>query len=235
MNECLIVIPYYKNNLSGLEKYSLSKGLEIFSFRPVTFIGPEDLHVSQKYSEIPVERFDKKYFTSLQGYNQLLLSEEFYKRFISYKYILIYQLDALAFTDELDYWCNLEYDYYGAPWNVKTWRYKYFNLFGLLNKKVGNGGFSLRNTKVFLDMAKKAKWLTKYIKFGEDIFWSNYGFFFKREFKVAPYHLAVRFAFESDPQQLFASNDFRLPFGCHAYAKNDFSFWKQVVNDFPEV
>jgi hypothetical protein len=85
--------------------------------------------------------FDKSYFEDILGYNKLLLSPCFYQAFVNYDYILIYQLDAFVFRDELMDWCNKGYDYIGAPWFKRIWRFKY-------SKKlyaVGNGGFSLRN------------------------------------------------------------------------------------------
>ena len=30
--------------------------------------------------------------------------------------MLIYQLDAFVFQDDLAYWCQQNYDYIGAPW-----------------------------------------------------------------------------------------------------------------------
>jgi hypothetical protein len=232
-SECIVLIPYYKNELTAFEKFSLEKGLSVLSHHPVRFISPEGLVIAKEYEHVPVERFEKKSFQSLQGYNQLLLSEHFYARFLEYNFHLIYQLDALVFRDELDYWCSLGYDYYGAPWTKKTWGGKYFNLFGLIDRKVGNGGFSLRKTATFHRMAKRAGWIKKYIKFGEDVFWCNYGFLFSRNFRIIGAEQAIKFAFETEPAQLFIANNKQLPFGCHAFEKNDLSFWKQTVPGLP--
>lgn len=62
-----------------------------------------------------------------------MLTKEFYLRFRQWEYLLIYQLDAYVFQDELMDWCNKGYDYIGAP-------------FLKLNREVdwnncGNGGF----------------------------------------------------------------------------------------------
>jgi len=92
-----------------------------------------------------VEYFDVHYFKSETTYSQLLLSKAFYMRFADFEYMLIYQLDAYVFRDELEYWCKKGYDYIGAPWfedcashevGAKLW-------------KVGNGGFSLRKISRF--------------------------------------------------------------------------------------
>jgi hypothetical protein len=44
------------------------------------------------------------------------LSEEFYQAFTDFEFMLIYQLDAFVFRDELADWCRSGYEYIGAPW-----------------------------------------------------------------------------------------------------------------------
>ncbi len=61
--------------------------------------------------------------------------------FSKFKFILIYQLDAFVFRDELETWCSAGYSYIGAPWF-----YDYFpQSENAVLWAVGNGGFSLRN------------------------------------------------------------------------------------------
>jgi hypothetical protein len=84
------------------------------------------------------------------GYNALLLLKNFYGRFIKYNYMLIYQLDAYVFRDELEYWCSQNYDFIGAPWitpQIITGDPVFGNRFGVV---VGNGGFSLRKIDAFI-------------------------------------------------------------------------------------
>ena len=99
----------------------------------------------------------------------------------------------------------------------------------MLNYKVGNGGFSLRKTNTFYKMAKRIKRIKGLIKFGEDIFWCNFGRVLIINFKVLDYKNAIRFAFESNPEELYAINHNQLPFGCHAFEKNNLQFWKEVL------
>jgi len=61
-------------------------------------------------------RFSPRFFGSPRANGRLLYRPEFYKRFLDYKYILIYHLDALVFTDDLMRWCATDIDYIGAPW-----------------------------------------------------------------------------------------------------------------------
>ena len=149
-NLCCIVIPIYKDKLSEYEITSLKQCCAILGKYSIIFITHEKLdcsvynsicdgnNVSYRY-----EYFKKKYFSSISSYNALLLSKSFYTRFIDYEYMLIYQLDAYVFKDELEYWCKKGYDYIGAPWlklNSLMTTPEFYT-----PPTVGNGGFSLRN------------------------------------------------------------------------------------------
>jgi hypothetical protein len=122
----------------------------------IVFVHPESLDVSTINFDgrISSEKFPDHYFKSVFGYNRLMLTASFYERFSHSKFILIYQLDAYVFRDELLYWCSKDYDYIGAPWITtpnKGFK-KVLSLFDSKKKKarseifykVGNGGFSLR-------------------------------------------------------------------------------------------
>lgn len=141
-----ILIPIYKEALSPEEYTSLRQCITILSSHPITLVCPESLVLNAyfaEYSDFKVETFHDDFFKSIDGYNQLMISKQFYHRFLNYKYILIYQLDAYVFRDELKYWCNLNFDYIGAPWFADTRiPIKDQVLYG-----VGNGGLSLRKVK----------------------------------------------------------------------------------------
>lgn len=87
-----------------------------------------------------IARFDNRFFGSVSANTQLMLSRQFYERFLKYEYILIYHFDALVFSDDLEQWCELDYDYIGPPW-LPSDDTPWVNTPG-----VGNGGFSLRKT-----------------------------------------------------------------------------------------
>ena len=61
------------------------------------------------------KRFPPRYFGSAVRQKRLLLSESFYRAFLDYEFILIYDLSTLVFRDELLTWCRAGYDYIGAP------------------------------------------------------------------------------------------------------------------------
>ena len=99
-------------------------------------IGPKS--VPKEFSDFVLQPFPTRYFTSRYGYNRLLMTEQFYRAFSDYQYILIYQLDCLVFASNLEEWCRKGWDYVGAPWlnnpdNPAE---------GFL--ATGNGGLSLR-------------------------------------------------------------------------------------------
>ena len=153
-NKVSIVIPIYRSSLTHKEEISLTQCLRILSKHSIYLVTFNSLDVS-KYLEIfnnenvnisGIKYFDSKFFSSIQGYNRLMMNKFFYLAFNKYKYILIYQLDCFVFNDDLLEWCDKEYDYIGAPWfekfNNATIDSDYLG--------VGNGGFSLRKIDGFL-------------------------------------------------------------------------------------
>lgn len=134
-----VVTPVVKLPLSIDEEISLRhlrKHLHPFD-RYV--IGPQELPA--EFSDFRLVRFPARFFFDRFGYNRLLLREEFYREFVKYEYILIYQLDCLVFASNLEDWCRKGWDYAGAPWLRDTEdATKGFSL-------VGNGGLSLRNVR----------------------------------------------------------------------------------------
>ena len=151
----IIIIPIHKSIPDWSELISFKQCFKILFKHPICVITYSGLDISY-YTNLPakaeaafrIEYFDKKYFENLAGYNRLLLSLEFYKRFKDFECILLYQLDAWVFRDELDYWCQKGYDYIGAPW------FENYGSHDNGNKlwAVGNGGFSLRRVPSFLNI-----------------------------------------------------------------------------------
>jgi hypothetical protein len=92
--------------------------------------------------------FHERFFGSVKAHRQLLFSPCFYEAFTDYKYILIYHPDALVFSDQLEFWCDLDFDYIGAPWvKHKDAPYRGQTAY---EGKVGNGGFALMKVDSFL-------------------------------------------------------------------------------------
>lgn len=150
----IIVIPVYKQEPTADEQLSLRQCLKILSAHPICLVCPKSLNI-QAYCEaaqrdIPCERFDDSFFKGIEGYNRLMQSRDFYKRFAAFEYMLIYQLDAWVFRDELEAWCQKGYDYIGAPWFEKHFSHEE----GYKLWCAGNGGFSLRRIPTFIRVLK---------------------------------------------------------------------------------
>lgn len=157
MKKCIVVIPVYKVSPTPVEKASFCQVLKALRQWDICLLTHSQLDLSvyeslakkenKKYS---TELFDAGYFSSVSGYNRLCLSKSLYERFPDYEYMLIYQLDAWVFRDELQYWCDMGYDYIGAPW------FKYVSpadgnpYYTTTFNGVGNGGFSLRRIRYCL-------------------------------------------------------------------------------------
>ena len=116
MANAAVVIPVYKENLSEFEKISLQQAQKIFGGKyPIIFFAPAGKTFSYFNVANRVIYFPQQFFQSGAAYNALMMNPGFYKVFFEYDYILIYQLDAFVFSDKLEYFCNLGYDYIGAP------------------------------------------------------------------------------------------------------------------------
>ena len=147
-----VIVPAYQPVLSADEELSFRRTLNLLGRYSITLVCPNDLVLSEFESIaneykilLRVERFKNSFFQGIEGYNRLLLSKEFYLRFSIFDYILICQLDAFIFQDELDYWCKQGYDYIGAPL-IGQFSDTVFSE----KMRVGNGGLSLRKVSTYL-------------------------------------------------------------------------------------
>lgn len=155
MEKCVVLIPVYKEIPSLAEQASFKQTLSVLFNHPICLFTHPACNIDwykqtakEIGKEFMVEFFDKSYFSSVEGYNNLCFSSEFYTRYLEYEYMLICQLDVWVFRDELNYWCNKGYDYIGAPifyaYNSKSFTDKVLG--------IGNGGFCLRRIAHCLKM-----------------------------------------------------------------------------------
>lgn len=255
-NKVAIVIPFYKSSLTELEKISLDQCFKVLSHYPLIAIKPDSLDLSglsfsKAFSQIVT--FKDSFFKNVQGYNALMLSSGFYQQFLDYEFILIYQLDAFVFRDELSQWCTKGYDYIGAPWlkrnhdktrldafktKLKKRFYTFFNIskYGVpsdrqFDNRVGNGGFSLRRVQKFYSLSLKFRnemqpyFDRNEFKFHEDVFWSIEVNRKRQRLKIPSYWEALHFSFENNPERSMQLTNNQLPFGCHAWDLHT-DFWK---------
>lgn len=240
MHKFIIVIPVYKANFTTNELLVMNNLIELYGYTKLIFACPNSLNLKSKFNQIKKIRFEDSFFKDISSYNKLMLSLDFYQAFVDYDYILIHQLDAYIFKDEIQQWCKKDYDYIGSPWlsnhnkllslfysKRKTKRIPIFN-------KVGNGGFSLRKTKTFIDFAQHHHDVIKQYEnhklYGiEDVFWSIIATKYK-EFKIPDVNTAAKFALDRKPSMGMKMNSFDLPFGCHGIEKaKTKNFWKQHI------
>ncbi len=265
-----VVIPIYKTELSAIERWAVARNLSVLApNREIAIVCPQDLDITPLDSlmglnsnRCRIERFAPAFFDGRLGYNQLMLSQDFYSRLGNSQFIVVCQTDVVLFHDNLDYWCSLNYDYIGAPWlpapgDVEGWNlarraiYKlrrgWARLRGgfhpvLLKWKVGNGGFSLRRVEAMLQvldqhpdkMAEIAKNANHTACF-EDVVWSvRVNELWPATLNIPDYVTAARFAFEGHPEMAMRCTNGELPMGAHAfYRHRNRKFWSQFL-DFPE-
>lgn len=243
---CTVVVPIYKIELTPYEEVSLKRCFEIFCNRPITVVAPRslDLRKIDFLSGFPLNeiRFDDKYFTGTASYNRLLLLSEFYDSFSDFDFILIYQLDAFVFSDELVTWCNAGYDYIGAPWIemniIEDHKMAGFLPFWVRWKRkicqpkkcmVGNGGFSLRKVATFRKVLRYFRYFSNKWPSQEDVFWSCVAPSLYPWFRIPVEDIAIKFAFELKPSKCYEINKEQLPFGCHAWECHDIAFWRPIL------
>lgn len=261
----IVIVPVYKPDIKEAERASLIQCLSVLGSHAICLVGPAGLDLSvyqaifdRSGKQFRFEAFEPAYFHSVAGYNKLMLSKCFYARFEAWEYMLIYQLDAWVFRDELDAWCAKGYDYIGAPW-LRLDRQ-------VDEQNSGNGGFSLRRIASFIALFdhKGAIWgykglacrhryrgprhkiqlilkglfgyenrLEDFIEKGdenEDLFFAALKHKKKQPFRIPLTREAMFFSFEEAPAVLYEKTNRRLPFGCHAWQKHDYEkFWKQFI------
>lgn len=162
----VVVIPVYKSQILDWEKKSFEQCCKVLYAHTLCIVTYARLDCTIYYQiaaangvQLQRENFDSSYFMGIQGYNKLMISKAFYQRFANYECMLIYQLDAFIFRDELDKWCKRGYDYIGAPWFDNYMSYEE----GAKLWKVGNGGFSLRRISTFLNILSKERPILRYM------------------------------------------------------------------------
>lgn len=255
-----IVIPTHKSLLNSDDLISIKHLKKYLSKFDKFFVIPKKVDSRNfKQKGFRFVKFSDKYFESWRGYNELLLQKSFFETFKEYSYILIYQLDVLVFSNQLEFWCNKGYDFVAPPW--------FRPVIGTLTHKKGlpasggNGGFSLRKVSSALKVLEKVEknikrqstnqriWKLWFIiaillgkshkiwlnapadnyPFAEDGFWSLEAPKYLKGYKVPEFNEALKFGFEKFPRKCFALNKNKLPFGCHAWKKYDEEFWKPFI------
>lgn len=253
MKSCVVVFPLYKAP-TALELSFLENGMNKTEGYKQVIAAPEGLMIDSSFGileQLEVKRFSKNFFEGIKGYNQLLLSNNFYNAFAFFDYILIHQADVFLFRDNLNVWCEKNYDYIGAPWfrpdklnrgflfnilqDVKT-AFRKNKVYANRHNKVGNGGLSLRKVSTALKVLQLAdhNLIKQYTQsesseFNEDIFWSLLAPKILSSYVIPKMDEAMHFAVEFEPAKAYQFLNESLPFGCHAPLKHGVDFWKKFI------
>ena len=231
MKRCCIVIPSYKKieNLANFERKSLENTIKLLNKYQIILVCPNDLN-TDGYLNIGVNEvmfFDKKYFKNVNSYNELMLSSFFYEQFSDYEYMLLVQLDAYVFNDELEYFLNLGYDYIGGLHYINQGTNIHHPNVG--NKLInGNGGFSLRKIDAFITASKNIKKDLNNKWDWEDVL---YSYWYKDKMNIAPDEISLKFGWQQSPEICYENNGKKLPFGSHKphiFGK-DFNVFKEIL------
>lgn len=256
----IIIIPTHRPNITSDDKISLTHLKKYLGKYDIFFVIPKSIS-SKTFKSLGfrVKKVNNRFFGTIRNYSNLLLTKKFYESFKKYDFMLVYQLDALVFSNRINDWMDSGYDYVAAPW--------FKPIIGFLSHSKnsppsgGNGGFSLRNiqkTIKILDIVNKSASRTStnlFIRrfwflvavitgkahgvwlnapaidypFYEDGFWALEAPKYDSTYKIAPFKVALKFAFERFPTKSFDINNKKLPFGCHAWKRYDKKFWEPFL------
>lgn len=228
MQQVIIVVPIYRPISDMVERFSFIQLQNILGHYPICLVMPAKMRNTFNVpSSCLAEYFNDENFLSRATYSEMLLSEEFYQRFSSYEYMLIYQLDAFVFSDQLSYFCSWGYDYIGAPWPRKMWVCK--------KASVGNGGFSLRKISSCIRVIKERDRIEQITGEGalfaraEDNFFAACGILSGLSFRIPTISEALKFSVEWNVAKIYNKLENNLPFGCHGWHRDSYEYWRPHI------
>jgi len=167
--KCVIVIPVFRIQPDQYEEVSLLQCKKILGGYPVRLLAPGRLNLDYYYTlfngckDFGHITFNSKYFKSPQTYNRFMKSLVIYEALSEYNYFLMYHLDAFVFKDELEYWCDKNYDIIGAPIYEYDGTISPDNYLG-----TGNSGFSIHKISSAIRVLKSIK---KVYRFSDFLDW----------------------------------------------------------------
>mgnify|MGYP006916040086 CR=1 FL=1 len=236
MKKVIVVIPTHKEKLSLGERVSLAQVAKVLHKHPKVFVVPKSSSAdfAAAYPDFGIVHVKDEWFGTIQKYTAMCLDPQFYKLFSNYEYLLIYQLDAFVFSDQLDYFCSLGYDYIGSPW---PWLRRSKSRGG---QSVGIGGFSLRKVQSCIRAASLYGEVADETGIGhvfetaEDRFYGYCGKSQKIRFSVPSVSIAAKFSLDIKVGHFYDKlTHNNLPFGCHGWTKkSQFELWRPFVEPY---
>jgi hypothetical protein len=190
--------------------------------------------------------FDKRFFESKHTYSQLCINYDFYNVFSDYEYMYIYQTDCYLNTDNLFDFCELGYDYIGAPimstdcgWPTITENKQGKKVYMPV---IGNGGFSLRKIETYKDITNPNGEFIQEYNLTEDILknviWEDLYFCVTikqlYDLNISPLHIGTKFAWDMSVDILYSFFNIKnFPMCIHAWDKN-IRFWNKHIPELIE-
>lgn len=250
-NRCCICVINYKTKLMDYEQLSLLRIIDfcIQSNRlgDLIFIMPtSNIKTFDDFCETYINKFvndkfgiiynfkfmhyDDDAFCSLNAYNNMLmLNKNFYGDFLdSYDYMLIYQLDAYIFNDQLNYFLNENYDYIGGyylPLYVDSLKYNNFNNLSTEQHLIMNGGVSLKKISFCIDsITKHYDKLIKGCEFNNVFSYINEDTYFSMFYETKVNAIeSMKFSLNwAGAENYWAIINFDYPFCCHGIQHSQF-------------
>jgi len=232
MENVVIVVPMYRMEMDAFERISWQQLQRVLGGYPICIIGPGSLAdgLRERY-HVRVEEFDDTGFQSVKSYSRMMLTKTLYERFSSFEYMLVYQLDTFVFSNRLQAFCRLGFDYIGAPWPLWMTVGRKFPI-----PHIGNGGLSLRKIASACRMLERkdeilrqlSKEEREFCLDAEDVFWAYCGSCSDLNFHLADVAAAQRFSIEHWSHWRWLSSD-QLPFGVHDGSHRNIEWWRPFV------
>lgn len=157
---CVIVEPRCHKNLANV-----IKNIAHFTkYYPIIWCNSEENKdfLNEEFSKVQRLKISEGNMT-IQQYNDLLTSADFWENFKDYERVLIFQTDTCMMKEGIEEF--LDYDLIGAPW-IDGWSKRIYPV----NLICGNGGFTIRNPKLMIKICKNPNPI--YNKVPEDYFFS---------------------------------------------------------------
>lgn len=249
-----VVITFVWRDITQKERNALNQGVTILNKHPFVIVHPNSYSVDyllRQYPGIQEVALPDENFSNIDTYNKMMLSTWFYELWTQYEYMLVYQIDAYVFSDQIEYWTSLDFDYIGAPWmlndnfyqnHIGHWVTRLLRHRPIKNNhihsahlfhQVGNGGFSLRRIAKMKEIMEKNKELIASAKGKherqEDVMISIL-LKEKENLKIPSWRLALHFSFEKAPAKCLKMTKGVFPFGCHDTNQQYWNnFWKYYI------
>lgn len=218
-----VVIIDYKSHLNDFEYTSIDRCFDVLRNRDIFVMLPEGIsnheyaYIASLYGTNVRYIYDNEgWFSSWAKYSHYCFRPEFYQMFSEYEYMLIYQTDCYIFEDNLDYFINLNYNYYGAPW------YQF--------RRCGNGGFSLRKIDAFIENTTNRPDRDVLVN-GKGMLVEDYIFSILEHHieNICPEDIGLEFSLD-DWLKEYTPLLKKMPMGCHGWSRDEVRwYWKDKI------